>query len=201
MANPSFLRQIPENTKKFVEAQRMYITENTTGTTYTAPWVRFESTKGTKITQSGELYEEVDDSNKPVVSVSTVSSVTVEGIILPRDVQVRTFFQATGGQSAKDRLFAVCILGAKLKNSTTSKLEMWVFPRVRFVHDFDYEIGGEGKYPFKFTALANDTGADITSLPLPTSLTGSGGWNVSGSVTTYTWANGDMYYTADVDLA
>jgi hypothetical protein len=197
---PTFLRKIEDNTKKFVHSQRMYIALRS-GDTFPNEYVRFDATKGTKITQSPSEYSEIDDSGRKVVVNPSIESVTCEGMILPRDENVRKMFMSSDAQTVKDKFYSVVILGAKLKTSANATVtEMWVFPKVRFTQAFDYEIGGEAKFAFKFEALANDTGNTIGSIPLPTTLTGTGstgGWDLATGTQTITWGINEFFYTED----
>lgn len=194
----TYNRKTQENTSKYVKSARVYLAERS-GTAYGA-FSRWESTKSTKITQEEEEFSEIDDSGQRVVFDTTVTGVMGEGQLLTRGQDVRLQFVGPGAsadQSFRDKYFCAVIVGAALDNgSGTTVSEVWVFPKVRFSQAFDYELGGEGKFNYKFVALKNDTGADLT-VPLPSGMTGANGWDLTttGSVTVKT---DEFFYTADV---
>lgn len=193
----SFNRKASSNTCKYVKSDRAYLAEiDLAQSSYTiAAYVRLDSKKESKITQGVEEYEEKDDSNGTVVFDDTISSVTIEGTFLSRDEKIRQLYMETGTQSMKDRYFALVLCGASLVTSAgVAKVETWTFPKVRLARAFDYGIGGEGKYSFKFVALKNDTGAALT-VALPT-----GDAAFTGDITTSSQSVGidEFYVTADL---
>jgi len=194
----TYNRKTQENTSKYVKSARVYIAERS-GTAF-GPFVRWEATKATSITQEEEEFSEIDDSGQRVVFDTTVTGVMVEGSLLTRDQKVREQFAGPGGsadQSFRDKYFAVVIVGAAVDNgSGTTVNEVWAFPKVRFSQAFQYEIGGEGKFNYKFVALKNDTGAAI-SFPLPSGMTGANGWDLTTTGTVSVAAD-EFFYTADL---
>ena len=193
----TYNRKTADNTSKYVKASQVFIAEKS-GAVFGTP-VRYEALKNSKIVQEEEEFSEKDDSGQTVVFDTTVTGVNVSGLILTRDEQVRKQFSATGDQTFKDKLFCVWMLGAEVVNNAgVTKREMWIFPSVRFTQAFSYEIGGEGKFDYKFIALKNATGAAV-DLPLPSGLTGAGGWSpaTTGAITG-AWATDEFYYTADI---
>jgi len=174
----------------------MFISQVDTAGAYDT-YVRVDPTRDTKITQSVEEYIEKDDSGQQVVYDETIAGVTGEGVFLPRDEKIRQMFRGQSTQTVKDKTFCLVYVGAQLTaTGGTSTNEVWVFPRVRFTRAFDYAIGGEGKYPYKFVALKNDT-ASTLSVPLPSGLTGTGGWDLTTTGTVSVEAD-EYYYTADI---
>lgn len=194
----TYNRKTQENTSKWVKNARIYIAERS-GTAF-GPYIRWEATKSTTITQEEEEFGEIDDSGQRVVFDTTITGVMVEGQILTRGADVRNQYVGSGGsadQSFKDKHFAVVIVGAALDNgSGTTVNEVWAFPKVRFSQAFQYEIGGEGKFNYKFVALKNDTGAAV-SQPLPSGMTGANGWDLTTTGTVSVAAD-EFFYTADV---
>jgi len=197
---PTFNRLTNKNTKKFVKAHRMYISDvnlTTAAGTYDT-FVRVDPTKDSTIDQAVEEYTEIDDSGQVVVWDETITGVTVSGMFLPRDDKIRKIFRGQSTTTVKDKVFCVVYVGAKLQASSggTTVYEVWVFPRVKFSQDFSYQIGGEGKYPYKFIAVKNDSNATFT-VPLPSGMTGVGGWDLTTTGTVSVEAD-EFYYTADI---
>lgn len=147
-------------------------------------------TQGSKLTHEVEEFSEIDDSGKVVVRRGSPKSFYAEGTFLERDESIRQIPTAS-----YNKFFRVVYLGAAIDvGGSTPKYELWIIPCAQFDTAFSYEIGGKARMGYKLTGYPITS--ELSNVPLPVSLSGSG-WTPSTATVTKIEA-GKLYYTADI---
>lgn len=173
----------PLNIGKYGSAL-MYINELDSSTGAETAWAQFEIFRDSKISQEIESSKENDDAGAVVVDSETISSVMLEGLCLPRDEKVRKMFG-----NSKGKFYRVVIIGFTMSDG---KSEVWSFGKCKLSLAFSYDLGGEGKMPFKLTAFKVDAATAVT-FPASSAISS---WPLSTTSTSI--PAGEFYVTADL---
>ena len=181
MATMTFNRQAL-NIGKYGSAL-MYINELSTSDAETG-WAQFDIFRDSKITQEVENSQEKDDAGAVVQDNETISSVMLEGLVLPRDEKARGIFA-----NSKGKFYRVVIIGF---TQSDGKKEVWSFAKCKFSQAFSYDLGGEGKVPFKLTAFKVSAATTVT-FPVSSAISS---WPLSTTSTSI--AAGEFYKTEDL---